>query len=128
MCFHLKDGIWLLLHDALRDLGSRGQCSGHFPAPSHKPYFGQRSGRDPQPVPRGWADAALDFSIFEPTGGHPENVRGREDHGELEEPQSSKQAQPAAHSPRGPGPRLLRLRTGVFSVRLGFLVPPDKSA
>ena len=27
--------------------------SDHFPAPSHKPYFGQRSGRHPQPVPRG---------------------------------------------------------------------------
>ena len=27
--------------------------SDHLPAPSHKPYFGQRSGRHPQPVPRG---------------------------------------------------------------------------
>ena len=35
---------------------------------------------------------------------------------------------PAADSPRGPGPRLLGLRTGVFPVRLGFLVPPDKGA
>ena len=37
-------------------------------------------------------------------------------------------AQPAADSPRGPGPRLLGLRTGVFPVRLGFLVAPDKGA
>ena len=35
-----------MLLDALRDLGPGGQCSSHFPAPSHKPYFGQRSGRD----------------------------------------------------------------------------------
>ena len=57
-----------------------GQCSGYFPAPSHKPYFDQRSGRNPQPVHRGWADPALDFAIFEPAGGHPEEVRGRVDH------------------------------------------------
>ena len=34
-----------------------------------------------KPVPRGWADPTLDFTIFEPAGGHPEIVRGRDDHG-----------------------------------------------
>ena len=85
---------------------------------------------------RSWTDPALDISIFEPAGGHPEEVRGREDHGELQEAQSgelqeaqtNQKAQPAAHSPRGPDPRLLGLRTGVFLVRLGFLVPPNKGA
>ena len=89
---HLEDGLWVLILDAIRDFGPGGQCSGYFPAPSHKPYFDQRSGRNPQPVHRGWADPALDFAIFEPAGGHPEEVRGREDHGELREAQSNQQA------------------------------------
>ena len=38
------------------------------------------------------ADPTLDFTIFEPAGGHPEKVRGREDHGELQEAQSNQQA------------------------------------
>ena len=89
---HLEDGLWVLILDAIRDFGPGGQCSGYFPAPSHKPYFDQRSGRNPQPVHLGWADPALDFAIFEPAGGHPEEVRGREDHGELREAQSNQQA------------------------------------
>ena len=82
--------------DALRDLCPGGQCSGHFPVPSFKPYFDQRSRRDPQPLPRVWADPALDFSIFEPAGGHPEEVRGSEDHSELEEAQSNQQSTPSS--------------------------------
>ena len=66
-----------------------GQCSGYLSAPSHKPYFGQRSGGDPQPVTRGWADPAVDFSICEPAGGHPEEVRGHANHRELQEAQSN---------------------------------------
>ena len=31
-------------------------------------------------------------TIFEPAGGHPENVRGCEDYGELQESQSNQQA------------------------------------
>ena len=70
-------------------LGPEGNAqrkrSGHFPVPLHAPYLGQRSELDPQPVPRGWTDSALDISTFEPAGGHPEDVRRREDHGELHE-------------------------------------------
>ena len=99
-----------------RDLGPGGQCSGHFPALLHKPYIGQRSARDPQPVPHGGIDPALDISIFEPTGSHSENVRKRENHGELQEAQPNQQAQSAADFPRGPGPRFLWLRTGVVPV------------
>ena len=72
---------------------------------------------------RSWTDPALDISIFEPAGGHPEEVRGREDHGELQEAQSNQQTRSAALSPRGPCPRLLGLRTGVslgWYVRLVF--------
>ena len=36
----------MLLLDALRNLGSERQRSGHFTAPWHKPYTGQRRGRD----------------------------------------------------------------------------------
>ena len=32
-------GLWVLLLDALRDLSPGGQCSGDFPAPSHKPIL-----------------------------------------------------------------------------------------
>ena len=39
MCFHLKDGRWLLLLVALRDIGPGGQCSGYFSAPSLKPIL-----------------------------------------------------------------------------------------
>ena len=107
---NLEDGLWVLLLDDLRDLGPGGQYSGYFPAPPHKPYVGQRRGRDPQPVPRGWADAAIDFSIFEPAGTHPEEDRGREDHGEVQEAQSKQQAQPAAHPQRGCRPSAVMLR------------------
>ena len=86
----LKDRLWLLLLNALRNLGPGGQCSDHFPVPSHKLYLDQRSGRDPQPVPRGWTDPAVDISIFESAGSHREEVRGREDHGELQEAQSNR--------------------------------------
>ena len=41
--------------------------------------------------PRGWADPALDFTMFEPAGGHPEEVWGREDDGELRQAQSNQQ-------------------------------------
>ena len=125
---HLEDGLRVLLLVAFRDLGPGRQCYGHFPAPSNKTHFGHRSGRDPQPVPRGWADPALDFSIFEPAGGHPEEARGGEDHRELQEAQPNQHVQPAADSSRGPGPRLLGLRTGFFPVRLGFFVLPNKGA
>ena len=61
------------------------------------------------------------WSVLEPAGGHPEEVRGREEHGELQA-QSNQQAQPAADSPRGPGPRLLGLRMGAtLAVRGRFL-------
>ena len=79
-----------------------------------------------QPAPRGWT--ALDVTVFEPDGGHPEEFHGREDHGELQEAQSNQQAQSAADAARGIDPRLLGLRTGVFPVKLGFLVPPGKGA
>ena len=63
--------------------------------------------------------------MFEPTGDHSEEIRGREDHGEVQEAQSNMQAQPAAHSSGGPGRRLLGLKKGVFPVGLGFFVPPN---
>ena len=34
------------------------------------------AGRDPQPIPRGSTDPALDFSIFESAGGHPKKAGG----------------------------------------------------
>ena len=71
----------------------------------------------------GSTDPALGISIFEPAGDHPEGVRGREDHGELQEVQTNQQAQSAAHSPHGPGSKLVGLRTGVSPVRLGIIVP-----
>ena len=37
----------------------------------------------------GWADPALDLAIFEPAGGHPKEVRGRENHGQLQVPHVS---------------------------------------
>ena len=61
----------------------------------------------------GRTDPALDFSIFDPAGGHPKEVRGRDNHGELQEAQSNQQTQPATDSPSGPGPRLLGPRKGV---------------
>ena len=42
--------------------------------------------------PRGWADPALDFVIFETAGGHPEDIWEREDQGEPQEAQSKQQA------------------------------------
>jgi len=38
------------------------------------------------------SDSALDVPILEPAGGHPEKVRGREDHRELQKAQSNQQA------------------------------------
>ena len=61
----------------------------------------------------GRADPVLDFSIFEPAGGHPKQVWGHEDHGELQEAQSNQQTQPATDSLSGPGPRLFGPRKGV---------------
>ena len=101
-----------------KDFLNKQTCQGILCVSAYSPHNGVVGRTDP----------ALDVPIFEPAGGHPEQVRGREDHGELEEAQSNQQAQPAADSPRGPGPRLLGLRTGVFPVRLGFLVPPNKGA
>ena len=67
-----------------------------------------------------WVDSALDLTVLEPAGGHPEEIWQCEDHGELQGAQPNSQAQPTADSPRGPGPGLLRLRSGVFLFVLVF--------
>ena len=73
----------------------------------------------------GKPDPALDLSVLEPAGDHPEEIWRRSDHRELQETQSDQRPQPASYSPRGPSSRLPSEGTGIFPRRFDLLVPPD---
>ena len=74
--------MWFLLLDTFRDFapGEKRSCHVQAAPPQSHP---QRSGGHLGPVPGGRPDPALDLSVLEPAGGHPEEVRRRLDHREL---------------------------------------------